>query len=263
MGKKRKRRRTEKSWLGKYIWYMILGIVAASVVVLLVLAFTRPTGSSATPTPDMTAYADTREDPFQVGFLGDSFTGGSNEGGFQDRGWPSILGKELKFEVARRGHLFSSFGGTGYLRKGDTTKNFIERVDNVAAQLPDIIIVAGGINDAEAFTPAEIEAGASEVFARIRAKSPTTHIVVVGPFHPLGSKNARSLVARDAIFRAATAKGVTTMIDPLPWFDSGLIEIGSDNTHPTDAGHAEIARLLLTVLSPIAEAERARDAGTG
>lgn len=257
--RRRKRRRSQPRGWSRKSWPLI-GVAALALVAvsLVTLAMSRPLSNAAEREPrPIPTYAKQGPDPVTVAFVGDSFTGGSNVGGFGDKGWPALLSDSLGFYIDQDGPYFSSQGGTGYLRKGDSSQTIGERIGTVIDQHPDIIVMAGGINDAEQFSPAEIEAAAGAVFARFAAEAPEARIVVLGPFYPRGNAIPESAAARDSIFRAATANGITTLVDPLPWFDNGGVEIGADNTHPTDAGHAEIARQLLPLLTPIFEAERA------
>lgn len=259
MGKKRKRRRSSQSGWVRTNWKALVVLATATVTAFLVaLALTNPPTAEASRAPrPLGTYGTQAPDPVTVAFVGDSYTGGSDMGGIGATGWPALLGASLGFHVDPDGANFSAQGGTGYLRKGASSKTFGERIDAVIGQYPDVIVVAGGANDAEQFTPAEVEAAASAFFARIASEAPSSRVVVVGPIYPRGNVIPQSAAARDAIFRAAAANGITDLVDPLPWFDNGAVEIGADRTHPTDAGHAEIARQMLAVLTPIIEAERA------
>jgi lysophospholipase L1-like esterase len=180
--------------------------------------------------------------PKRVAFLGDSYTGGSGMDSGQEARWPALVSAELNWIPE-----YFTAGGSGFLQPG-LGEPFGDRVDAVIAAGPRIVVIAGGLNDADRFPAEDIGVAAGEVFQRIRAGLPHARIVAIGPFHPSTSPPPSLLQARDAI-RAATG-GITGLnwIDPLPWFAAGEVEIGSDRTHPTDTGHRALADKLIPAL---------------
>lgn len=178
---------------------------------------------------------DKAAQPLTVAFLGDSYTGGSNMDSGPQARWPALVSAALNWTPA-----YFAVGGSGYLAPGQG-QPFGDRVDELIASQPDLVVVAGGLNDASRYKAADIGAAAGVVFQRIRDGLPGVPIVVLGPFHPDPSPPATITAARDAIQAAASAVAGTLFVDPLPWFAAGAVEIGSDNTHPTDAGHRAIA----------------------
>jgi lysophospholipase L1-like esterase len=187
--------------------------------------------------------------PERVAFLGDSYTGGSGEGGVGATGWPAIVSAAQGWSFDRNGPLFNAQGGTGYVQAGGEKQPYSGRVDAVIAANPTTVIVAGGIND-EGYSLEEISSAANDVFSRLRTGLPDANIIVVGPFYPSSPPSEKIQQVRDAVFEAALANGITNVIDPLPWLDSPGIEIGSDGIHPTDAGHQAIADQMNAALAP-------------
>lgn len=141
---------------------------------------------------------------------------------------------------SRESTLWSAQGGTGYLMAGEATQPIPARAASAVEAQPDVAIVAAGINDVGRFQADAIRVAAAETFSTIRATSPCTRIVVVGPFWPITRAVSPELDAtRDAIYAAAEGAGVTDWIDPQSWMAE--VEIGTDNVHPTDAGHRLLA----------------------
>jgi lysophospholipase L1-like esterase len=185
-----------------------------------------------------------RTEPLQVAWIGDSYMQGPPPG------FPKQVGDALGFPVdPEHPGLFSVVGGTGYIAaNNDGGRPFGERIDPVIAARPNLIVIAGGLNEGR-YPPAEVGAAAAAVFARLRNELPETRIVVVGPWNPPNAGDQIPQV-RDAIFDAAAANGITDLVDPLPW----EVEVGSDGTHPAEIGQRQIAEHLTEALRPIVSA---------
>src|SRR5262249_3267572 len=82
----------------------------------------------------------------------------------------------------------SGVGGTGYLNPGPVGRvRFRDRVQtDVIANSPDIVIVAGGLND-NFYPPAAVQAEAEALYDTISTNLPSTKLVVAGPWWPGGS----------------------------------------------------------------------------
>lgn len=233
----------------KDVW--VLGpLLAVAVALVLVVVALMSSGNRTPPAFDAEAAAAAEaraeaEDqaaeqsraaaaPKTVAFLGDSYTGGSKMDSGEAARWPAIVSPRLNWIPS-----YFTVGGSGYIHPGQD-EPFGARVDAVIAAHPDIVVVAGGINDAQRYDPADTGAAALDVFQRLRAGLPDTDLVVIGPFFPTSPAPQKTLDTRQAIQDAAANVGAP-FIDPLPWFADDAVEIGSDDTHPTDAGHAAIA----------------------
>ena len=155
-----------------------------------------------------------------------------------------LLGKTLDMPDAWP----SGSGGTGYLNPGTSgRKTFRGRVQtDVINHRPDLVIVAGGINDT-ASTPAAIGAEAGLLFDAILTGLPHVTLVVVGPFWPNEGPTAAVLALRDAIKAQAEARELL-FIDPLAqrWITAAnkAVFTGVDGTHPTVLGHKHLAQML-------------------
>ncbi len=145
--------------------------------------------------------------------LGDSFTesGAATVGVLS--GFARTLGELLGWDVMPSGN-----GGTGYLNPGTGGRvKFRDRVAyDVIAKNPDIVVVAGGINDYASYSSAAIGAEATALFAAIAAGLPSARLVVSAPFWRNGVETIpyTLLDAKDAIYAAATAMDAL-WVDPI------------------------------------------------
>lgn len=233
-----------------------LGVLVVATAVLVGFALPQrvaPDAGSAAPvqvgSPAPSVATAEEVQPERVAFLGDSYTGGSGEGGVGPTGWPALVSAAQGWSFDRNGPLFNAQGGTGFVQAGTNKQAYTGRVDAIIAANPTTVIVAGGLND-EGYSLEEISAAANDVFARLRAGLPDANIIVVGPFYPSSPPSEKIQQVRDAIFEAALANGITNVVDPLPWLDTPGIEIGEDGVHPTDAGHQAIADQMNAALAP-------------
>jgi|SRR5579883_2088785 len=164
----------------------------------------------------------------------------------------------------------SGVGGTGYLNPGPAGRvKFRDRVQaDVLQNNPDMVIIAGGINDGS-YPPRALQNEAQALYHIIITNLPSTKLVVVGPWWPRGNPPQSILDTRDAIKSAAIGLGVT-FIDPIgstnvQQVNAGWITgtgnvatpagdgnadnyISSDGTHPTDLGHQYLATKLAAAL---------------
>lgn len=172
--------------------------------------------------------------------LGDSITEGNYGSGttYYGAGFANVLGRALGI----RDTWASGVGGTGYINTVSGTKyNFGQRVAaDVIARSPDIVLVAGGINDAGS-TQAAIQAAASSLFDTIRAGLPNALVAVAGPFAPTSGFNTYgpTVACRDAIQAAVGTRADFLFIDNIAekWMVNEAIYTSGDNTHPTILGH--------------------------
>jgi len=181
--------------------------------------------------------------PPLVVFIGNSFTGGSamDSGGIAR--FPSLLSAELKFP-----YMTLTADGAGYASAGDQSRTFLA----LAKKVPEnaaVVVVLGSDDDADK-TAADIRSGAAETYARIHNQAPGAVILAVAS--PWGrTPTPKGVVtARDAVRDAALQDGnafVDTITDK--WLVAGPTgQVGSDGVHPTDVGHAEMAKYLAPVL---------------
>ncbi len=175
------------------------------------------------------------------------------------------LGQLMTWEV-----WSSGVGGTGYLNSGPLGRvNFRERVQSdVISRYPDVVIVAGGLNDPTGGLAAE----AGAIYDQIIENLPAARLIVVGPWWPRGIPTQSILDNRDALKTAALARNLV-FIDPLVATDPSQVNAGwitgtgnaanpkadgnadqyisADGTHPTDLGHQFLALKLAEALRNI------------
>lgn len=193
-----------------------------------------------------TFYAPTQRRQISYGWMGDSYSQGP---------LPWQVGKLLGWNVP----VVTSDGGTGYITAGNG-QPFTNRYGDVVAASPDVVIVAGGIND----PLTGLQSGATTVLQGLRNGLPNAPIFVIGPWCPPGSPYSAQTDKYAAIRAAAASVPGCTFIDPHTWFTgtgntSNLkgdgnsdIYIQSDNTHPNPAGDnylsARVASAILAAL---------------
>jgi len=192
----------------------------------------------------------------RLAILGDSISDGSagNTGGGQGtwfKRFARMIGCNDDWDQAK--------GSTGYVAAGSSA-TFGDRVSaDVVAYNPDRVIVFGGYNDT-AGTLTAIGNAAASVFSTLKTGLPNAQIIVIGCWAPTASP-ATSLQNIDATLRTTAAAAGLPFISPQtgaiynaagtliqtdgPWITSANVSsyiYATDSTHPTDAGHAAVAR---------------------
>lgn len=224
-----------------------IGMIAVAVAALLFAGYA---GVSAATRDNSTDYVSTyvipepaKYDYLTVSILGDSYSVGA--GATANNGWVPRLARKLCWNDESSAQV-----STGYVNSGpEGSTNYVQRAANVAARQPALIIVQGSTNDAD--RPGVTEAAAS-TYAALKAGSPGSTIVVVGPTAAPSIDPDAVRRDRDEVSSAARDAGLA-FIDPidLGWL-SKPSDYSSDGLHPTNAGHEQIALLLrdqLTALS--------------
>lgn len=197
----------------------------------------------------------------RVAFVGDSIVAGSTVNGLQ--AWPVECSRLLGWRDVQT----AAVGGTGYLAVNPSANTFRDRISSfVSARTwadgssgtPDVVIVAGGTNDAGAFTAAAIQAEAITFFNAIKANLPNAVLMVFSQYRQNGSPDQTTLDLRNAIQAAASAAGAHLFTDQIVATATGASTlgwitgtgkagstngtgnadryVGSDGTHPTLAG---------------------------
>lgn len=184
--------------------------------------------------------------------LGDSYTADS---GSAYRGWSSVLARGLGVQEYRSG-----VGSTGYLSTaGGASLTFRGRLTaDVSVYSPDIICIAGGINDIPGYSTntwsmADLQAEAALLYAQTLAENPAALVIVFGPWRG-SSGNAGSYTSPEmdtALQTAAQAQPeymgrllyVPTLNDPAGAWQFGDTSTGNfsvygsgDGTHVIEAG---------------------------
>ena len=211
---------------------------------------------TATATPSPTAPADgatARTDAPRIAFLGDSLTVGV--GAPPERGYAWQTADLLGWPIA----LVEGVSGSGFLASG-LGRPMPDRVDAVVDADPDVVVVAGGTNDAfRGYPPAEVGEAAAGLLADLRAGVPDATVVVVGPFPTTLEAATSADPTSDAVRAASEAAGaeyvdardlVLAAVDgPAEWGEY----ISADGLHPNELGYGVMADALATELRALVD----------
>lgn len=158
-------------------------------------------------------------------------------------------------------------GGTGYLQTNGAKTAARGHISDVTGNAPELVIWALGINDSS-FTPTQIQAEATSLYALVAAALPGVPQLVLGPYWGTtgGGPTLSStwIGIRGAIQAAAAAAGLpfadpmgtgylygtghvgaTTGVGP-----SDFLVNSADGTHPSQEGHDALARAIVATLGP-------------
>lgn len=185
-------------------------------------------------------------EPPVVAFLGDSYTAASTNG--NDGEYVYAVSETLGWEPVVFGQ-----GGTGYVNPGQAEENeavYLERVPDVIAAEPDIVVVQGGGNDALVDPDCEIQDEVGAVLTSLREQLPEARIIALASVP--GPDVDRTAFSRCAEAIAAAAAPLSIpVIDPaaLGWLADPTLFV--DGFHPTVEGYAQMASLLAEQLRPL------------
>jgi lysophospholipase L1-like esterase len=145
----------------------------------------------------------------------------------------------------------SGSGGTGYLAPGAVSgrTGYGGRLSNdVLKWHPDVVVVTGGRNDNYRYTPAQVQAAATDVFRRVRAQVPDARLVVTSPFPSSKAEatNASLIAIGNAIHAAADSVGAqyVDVMGPSSYIIGSTGLVASDGVHPNQAGHDRLGSVL-------------------
>jgi len=175
----------------------------------------------------------------RVAFLGDSFSAGV--GANPGEGYVDLIAAATRWTP----DVFAQ-GGTGYTNPGQAEQSeaiYADRVPDVVAATPGLVIVQGSTNDHDA---EEAEEAAAETLGALRQALPDARIIVLGPTDtPVG---ATTPDVRDAIARAAATYDLP-FVDAWDWLapDDARLWI-EDGAHPSPTGHEVLADRLVHAL---------------
>ncbi|WKV74210.1 SGNH/GDSL hydrolase family protein [Streptomyces sp. PCS3-D2] len=207
--------------------------------------------------------------------LGDSIPGGSsmNTAGGAGTFFPRAA-RALGYTDAWN----EALGSTGYITAGSTATLGTRAPIDVIPHNPDTLLIFAGYNDSAGSQPA-ISAAAASLYSAVTAGLPAARIYILGCWAPTGSPGA-SLTTTDETLRLAAAAAGLPFISPItgavydaagalvathgPWVTgtgrvgaptgSGNADlyIGTDATHPTDAGHKYLASRVVSAIQELA-----------
>jgi lysophospholipase L1-like esterase len=178
--------------------------------------------------------------PYRVVVIGDSITGGSNEGGTGPFGWPEIAWNGLRGQGIDVIPAVSGQGGSGYVQRGNGGTVYGEEAARLIAPDDAVILFFGSRNDGT--QPIEEVSGAAhDAFANARSVAPAAKLIVVGPIWPGPDVYPPVAAIRDVLRQRAKEAGAI-WVDPIAegWL-TGPDLIGADGTHPNNDGHVEMA----------------------
>jgi hypothetical protein len=189
-----------------------------------------------------------------VAVIGDSYTTGTDEGGWGPNTWTTRTWLTLARQGLQISPDVASEGRAGYVVRGDHGSLF-EDLTGRAVHPDDALVVFFGSRNDEGADPAQMTGTAHDAFDLAHRIAPSAKLLVIGPPWPTADPPFDLLYIRDILSGQARDAGAT-FIDPISegWF-VGLPElIGPDGVHPNDAGHAymaeKIAPLIHAQLTP-------------
>lgn len=193
----------------------------------------------------------------KVVFVGDSITEGTGAGSVTD-GWPIEFSQRLGIDNP----VIVALGGTGYLNRVAGRPNFREHIEDVTEAFPgdrpDIVFVAGGINDCAFHEISDIGIEALAYFRELREAAPDMAIVVLGPFVGPSGYEPRMESCAAAIFAAADSVSNTYQIDVSKWVtpqtSTFIFNGDGSDPHPVRTGHLYYAKLAEQAMLRILEA---------
>lgn len=197
--------------------------------------------------------------------VGDSYAEGTGAN-FADTSFSQQIAYFLGWELFNSG-----VGATGYLANSSGTKmTFRARFNaDVTAYSPNVIVIAGGINDSGSSGSA-IQTEASLLYAQALSENPNALVFVLGPFTAPASVTPSAVnTALRAAAQAQSEYGsrifyIETMADSLGAWQFGTgrvgattgdgnadVYIGSDGIHPPQAGHDYLTRRVVEAIKII------------
>lgn len=183
--------------------------------------------------------------------IGDSYTGGSDEGGYEAANWVPQAVEALSSDALEVRYSSTGLGGSGYISRGTADKVFGDVIQETFDGSTDIAMFFGSIND-RSHPVTEVGEAAAEAFAAAKERSPEATLVVVGPAWPSSDVPAEVVTLRHELATRAASAGAV-WIDPLAeeWFFDRPELIGGDGIHPTDEGHTYMAEKFTAILEPL------------
>jgi lysophospholipase L1-like esterase len=180
--------------------------------------------------------------PKLVVVLGDSFASGSSMDSGAPARWPALLAARDGFTVR-----VDAVGGSGFTvdapnRPGTDFTDQATRI-NKTGVAPDTVVIMAARNDIHQSAVPTIEAAITKTIQTIRRLAPNATILVIGPVRAEGTVPQIVQVFATREWRATKAQGAAYQdgaTQPGPWL-VGPGVVGTDDVHPTDAGHRIIA----------------------
>lgn len=206
-----------------------LGFGSSAVRLIEVCGFNMPFGGVYT-TPTGSIWPAPVVEPF-MWVIGDSYTQGTGADSV-DQTWAAVFARLMGYAYNSHG-----IGGSGY--RTASPNDPVTRISTVIPslrQMPDVAVVALGYNDAAA-SQSEISVACTSTIQALKQYLPSSKIVVVGPWTPLGDTttltNTRSTIlacAQSAGVEFLDIQGIITAANASGYGNG-------DSVHPNAAGH--------------------------
>ena len=166
--------------------------------------------------------------------------------------WSTLVAHDAGWFEVNQGQ-----GGTGYVTTAGVAScgqehcpTYPERVADIIAAAPDVVVVAGGQNDRWVLgtDPEFVHAAVDETFRLIRAGLPNARLIAVGP--STAEPATAMITDLDSWVQAAALRvdaEYVSLLDPRVIRSDMVV---ADGVHVNDAGHRAIAdRVLATALT--------------
>lgn len=143
---------------------------------------------------------------YRLTAMGDSITAGAaaDQGGITAfDAWPRWASARLGMD-----HENVAIGGTGYFAQSGVGAHFRNRIPDIVATNPDVLVVFGSYNDSGTNTQTEIRDEAVYVLSQLEQQLPDTIIIAVGCWNSSSGPSANLVNADNAIKEAAATVGV-------------------------------------------------------
>lgn len=212
-------------------------------------------GLKVEPTATVTASSVTA--PPIVCMMGDSFIEQAGASG-ACTGMSFVMGRALGIDIYSSGVGGTGVNSTGGLNPvGGQKVNYQNRIaDATGITNLSAFIIWQSINDA-GFTQAQQHDGLEFIITTFRASKPTTPIIIIGPTAPTGTVTQPLYLLRDAGRQVANEYGChfIDQLQPHCLIGTGYAGattgsgnsdyyVGTDNVHPSQAGHDYRGELL-------------------
>src|SRR6201996_6005603 len=147
-----------------------------------------------------------------VAVIGDSYTTGTDEGGWGSNAWTNRTWLTLSRQGMQVVPNVASEGRAGYVVRGDHGSLF-EDLTGRAVHPDDALVVFFGSRNDHGVDPAQMSAMAHDTFDLARRIAPSSKLLVIGPPWPTADPPFDVLYSRDTLNSQARNAGAT-FIDP-------------------------------------------------
>lgn len=249
--------RGRASFRFRYARELGLALLAVAAVLVAAVAMTpRDGGAGDLPAASPSSTQSGAPAVPNIDIIGDSYVGGSDEGGYGAANWTKIVGSRFYSDARPVDMNVIAVPGGGYITRGPDKVTFAEAAAPKLRSTADLVLVFGSRNDGKQ-DPAKMAAAATNLYAKIRERAPRAKLVVVGPAW-VNEKVPDFMIANTRALAGAASAAGAAFVNPLSegWFfgaDAKLI--GGDGVHPTDAGHRYMAEKMYAILAKTLDAK--------